>query len=51
MSAYEDDEYDGQMCECELDWCCPMHRHLPTPEDRIATAWSRDRADAERWAR
>jgi len=32
-------EYD-EMCECELDWSCPMHAHLPTPEDRIATDWS-----------
>lgn len=34
-----DDEVE--MCECELDWNCPLHRHLIyTPEDRLATDWS-----------
>lgn len=37
---YEDDDYEDEMCECELDWRCSLHSHLPTPEDLIATAWS-----------
>jgi hypothetical protein len=37
---FDDDSYYDEMCECELDWCCGLHRHLATPEDRLATAWA-----------
>jgi len=36
------DDYEPIPCECELDWCCPQHSDLPTPEDRLATYWSQD---------
>lgn len=37
------DEFEEQeVCECELDWSCGLHSHLPTPEDRLATHWSQD---------
>lgn len=40
---YEDDDfYEQEVCECELDWTCGLHAGQPTPEDRIATAWSHD---------
>lgn len=37
------DDYEPEMCECELDWSCGLHAHQATPEDRIATAWSEGR--------
>ena len=39
---FEDDDYEDEMCECEIDWNCGKHGYSETPEDIIATNWSKD---------
>jgi hypothetical protein len=35
-----DNEPEFQLCECELDWRCPLHRGQPTPLELQNDAWA-----------
>jgi hypothetical protein len=36
----DEDEPEFQLCECELDWRCPLHRGQPTPLELQNDAWA-----------
>lgn len=37
-----------QMCECELDWNCPLHQGGPTAIERMNDAWASEQTEIDR---
>lgn len=38
----------ASVCECELDWNCPLHQGGPTAIERINDAWASEQTEIDR---
>lgn len=48
MFLTETEHPEFEMCECELDWRCPMHAGQPTPIELMNHYDAQEQADIDR---